>query len=73
MAKLYAFPTKRKLPSGMEKELKRVAKDYIEVLQAILILYELQSDKPTYDEVLELVQAAFVKGICDAINDPDES
>ena len=73
MAKVYAFPTKRKLPGGMEKELKKVAKDYVETLYATMVLFDLETDKPTYDEVMELVAEAFTEGVYGAIEELDES
>lgn len=73
MAKVYAYPTKRKLPKGMEESLHRVAKDYVETLYATLVLLDTQTDKPTYDEVMEMVAEAFTEGIYYAIEELDES
>lgn len=73
MAKVYAYPTKRKLPKGMEESLRKVAKDYVETLYATLALLDTQADKPTYDEVMEMVAEAFTDGIYDAIEELDES
>ena len=73
MAKVYDFPIKRKLPAGMEKDLHRVASDYIAILKAILVIYELESNPPTYEEVLEIVSMAFAEGIYEAIDKLDES
>jgi hypothetical protein len=73
MAKVYAFPMKRKLPAGMEKSLKKVAKEYVEVLCATMALYELTNDKPSNEELHEMVEAAFTEGILEAINELDES
>ena len=73
MAKVYVFPTKRKLPGGMEKELKLVAKRYVETLYATVTLLGLESEPPTYEEVMELVAEAFAEGIFEAIDELDES
>ena len=73
MSKVYAFPMKKKLTVNMEKELHKVAKNYVEALYAIVMLFDLEEDKPTYDEVLELVAAAFTDGIYKAIEELDES
>ena len=73
MAKVYAFPQQKALPSGMEEELYKVAKDYVAALYAIVTLFELEEDKPTYDEVLDLVAEAFSDGIYEAISELDES
>lgn len=73
MAKVCLFPQKKTLPSGMEEELHKVAKEYVETLYAIVTLFELQADKPTYDEVLDMVAEAFSEGIYEAIGELDES
>ena len=73
MAKIYAYPTKRKIPSGLEEHLRKVAKDYVETLYAIVTIFELETEKPTYEEVLELVAESFAEGIYDAIEELDES
>ena len=73
MAKVYAFPTKRKLPGGMDAELRRIAKHYVETLYATVTLFDLESDKPSYEEVMELVAEAFTEGIYEAIDELDES
>ena len=73
MSQVYLFPQKKKLPSGMEEELRRVAKEYVETLYAIVTLFELESEKPTYDEVMEMVAEAFHDGIYDAIGELEES
>lgn len=73
MSKVYAFPIKRKLPGGMEKELHNIAKNYIETLYAIMVLLDVEEDKPTYNEVLEMVEAAFTDGIYKAIEELEES
>lgn len=73
MAQVYAFPAKRKLPAGMEENLRKVAKDYVETLYATVVLLDTQEDKPTYEEVMEMVAEAFTEGIYDAIAELDES
>lgn len=72
MAKVYMFPTKRKLPSRMEKDLHRVARDYVAILKAITVVLNLESDPPTNEEVMDLVGAAFAEGILEAIDELDE-
>ena len=72
MAKVYAFPMKRKLPSGMEKDLRRIAREYIAVLRAITIVLELEENPPSHEEILEMVQETFASGIYEAIDDLDE-
>jgi hypothetical protein len=73
MAKVYEFPVKRKLPANMERDLHRVASEYVAILKAIMIILELESNPPTYEEVLEMVSIAFAEGIYEAIDQLDES
>jgi hypothetical protein len=73
MAKVYMFPVKKKLPEGMERDLRRVARDYVAVLQAIMIIYGLESDPPSHEEILEMVYTTFAEGIYEAIDQLDES
>ena len=69
MAKVYAFPMKKKLPSGIEEQIKKIAKDYVEVLYAAATLLNLESDPPSTDEMQEMVGAAFAEGIIEAIDE----
>lgn len=69
MAKVYAFPMKKKLPSGVEKVIKRIAKDYVEVLYAAATLLNLENDPPSPDEMQDMVAAAFAEGIVEAIDE----
>lgn len=73
MAQVYAFPTQKKLPKGMEEGLHRVAKEYIEAIYAIAVLFEVEADPPTYEEILSMVEKAFTEGIYEAIAQLDES
>jgi hypothetical protein len=73
MAKVYDFPIKKKLPKNMERDLHRVASDYVAILKAIMIIFELESNPPSYEEVLEMVSTAFAEGIYEAIDKLDES
>lgn len=69
MAKVYAFPMKKKLPSGAEERIKQIAKEYVEVLYAAATLLSLEGDPPTVDEMQEMVEVAFAKGIIEAIDE----
>ena len=69
MVKVYEFPTKRKLPAGMEQDLHRVAREYIAVLKAITVLLELEENPPSEEELMEMVGKALGEGITNAIND----
>lgn len=73
MAKVYMFPEKKRIPSGLESELHRVAKEYVETLYAIATIFDLEEDKPTYDEIVDMVAESFTDGIYEAIEDLDES
>ena len=72
MTKIYAFPEKKRLPSGMKEELYKVAKDYVGVLYGIVTLFDLEADKPTYDEVMDMVAEAFRDGIYEAIGELED-
>lgn len=73
MAKVLAFPQKKRLPKGIEEDLHRVAKEYIETLYAAMVLMDTtELDKPTYEEVLFMVSEAFADGINDAIDELGE-
>ena len=70
MAKVIMFPEKKRLPSGIEKRLNEITKEYVEVLQALIILLDIDvSDDNQYNEVLELIQEAFANGILAAIEE----
>lgn len=73
MAKVYAFPQKTKIPSGMKDELHRIAKDYVAVIYAIATLLELEAESITGDEIMELVAEVFSEGIYEAIDELIES
>ena len=73
MAKVYPFPEKKKIPSGMKDELCRIAKDYVAVIYAIANLLQIDDESITEDEVMELVAEAFSEGIYKAIDDLVES
>lgn len=72
MAKVVMFPQKKKLPACIEKRLTEITKDYVEVLQALIVLMDVDvSDEQQYNEVLELVQEAFAQGIMSAVSEID--
>ena len=72
MAKVIMFPQKKKLPKGVEERLHEIAKEYVDVLYSVAVLMDLEQDKPTPEEVMELVGMTFADGICDAIDEMDE-
>ena len=63
------FPQKKKLPKSVEKRIFEIAKEYVDVLYAAAILMDLETDKPTEEEMMDLVGEAFAKGICEAIDE----
>ena len=73
MAQVYVFPRQKQLPKGMEAELHRVAKEYIEAIYAIVMLFELEAEQPTYEEILSMVEKAFTDGVYEAIAQLGES
>lgn len=73
MAKVYLFPNKTRIPSGMKDELHRIAKEYVSVIYAIANLLELEKETITEDEIMELVAEVFSEGIYEAIDELLES
>ena len=73
MAKVIMFPDKKRLPRGVENDIRKIAREYIEVLAATMILYDLTNDGPTQEELRQMVEEAFAEGICEAIDDLIES
>ena len=69
MARVVMFPKKKKLPKCVEEELYKIAKEYVGVLKTAVLLMDLEQDKPTQEEMMELVGEAFAKGIYDAIEE----
>ena len=69
MAKVVMFPQKKKLPKGVEEEIFKIAKDYVTTLRAAVMLMDLEAEKPTQEEMMELVGEAFAKGIYEAIDE----
>lgn len=72
MAQVVMFPQKKKLPKGIEEDLHKIAKQYVEVLYATAVLFDLEQDKPTYEELMGLIATAFAEGISNAIDELDE-
>ena len=73
MAKVFMFPQKTRIPSGLKVELHRIAKDYVAVIYAIANLLELEADSITEDEIMNMVAEVFSEGICEAIDELLES
>ena len=73
MAKVYVFPQKRKIPSSMKDELRRIAKEYVAVIYAVATLMQLEAEPITDDEIMELIAEIFSEGIYEAIDELDES
>lgn len=72
MAKVLLFPQKKKIPKSIEDRLKGVAKDYVAVLKALIVVMDVDlSDKTEYEETLLMVQETFARGILAAVNEED--
>ena len=70
MAKVIVFPQKERLPKGLEKEVHRLAKEYIEVLYASLnLLASDLADKEELDRINEMVAVAYSEGLIKAIDE----
>ena len=73
MAKVLLFPQKKKIPKGIQDRLDEVAKEYVEVLQALIVLLDVDlSDEAEYEETLLMVQDAFARGILAAVEEDEE-
>lgn len=73
MAKVLLFPQKKKIPKGIQDRLNEVAKEYVEVLQALIVLLDVDlSDEAEYEETLLMVQDAFARGILAAVEEDEE-
>lgn len=73
MAKVLLFPQKKKIPKGIQDRLNEVAKEYVEVLQALIVLLDVNlSDEAEYEETLLMVQDAFARGILAAVEEDEE-
>ena len=73
MAKVVMFPQKKRLPKCIDERLRKITKDYVEVLQALIVLLDVDvEDEQQYNEVLDMVQESFVEGMLEAIGEMEE-
>ena len=64
MAKVYMFPEKKKLPAGVEERLIDIAKEYVKTVYATVLVMNVDDpDSKDYEEVMDLIETAFTKGI----------
>ena len=69
MAKVVMFPQKKKLPASIEQRLSEISKEYVEALQTLIVLMDIDlTDDKQFNEVTDLVHESFTRGILDAIN-----
>lgn len=74
MAKVLMFPQKKTIPGGIQKRLDEIAKEYVETLEALIILLDIDlSDPIEYEEALMMVQEAFLNSIMKTVDDAEES
>lgn len=74
MAKILEFPVKKKLTPEIEDVIKHVASAYLEILN--YALNALSSEHPSTEElneIRELVEMSYVKGLVEAIDKMGES
>ena len=70
MAKVVLFPQKEKLPGGLEKEVHRIAKEYIEALYAALeLLAKDPKDRDEMERINGMVAMAYAEGLEKAIDE----
>ena len=73
MAKVLMFPQKKVIPRSIQKRLDEIAKEYVETIEALIILFDIDlSNESEYEEALELVQTAFTESIMKTVYDEDE-
>ena len=73
MAEVLLFPQKKRLPKCIDKSLRKIMKEYVEVLQTLIVLLDVDvDDEEQYNEVLAMIQEAFANGILEAINGMEE-
>lgn len=74
MAQVYMFPEKRKLPKRIEEDVKKNAREYMEILYTTLILLGEQGvDQMGHEEIVQLVTETYLDGLNEAIDLMDES
>ena len=72
MAKVLMFPQKKTIPGGIQKRLDEIAREYVEVIEALIILLDIDlSDENEYNEALMLVQESFLNSIMKTVYDKD--
>lgn len=70
MAEVLLFPQKKKLPKEIEKCLYKTAKEYVETVNELVVLLEVDMDDDSqYEEILNMVQETFTKAILTAVNE----
>ena len=73
MAKVIMFPQKKRIPKGMEEAIHKAAKNYVEVLQATMVLMTIDDpDLESYDEIYEMVIETYAEGLIKAIDEIGE-
>ena len=74
MAKVYAFPEKKKLPKHIEDGIRRNAKEYMGLLYgSIMLLGEGGLNQMEHGDIVALVTEVYLDGLNDAIDEMDES
>lgn len=71
MAKVMMFPQRKKLPMCIEERLYDIAKQYVETLRACVLLMDVEQDRPTEEEFMELIAEAYSNAIYKAIDELD--
>ena len=70
MAKVYAFPVKKQLPSAVKELLDQSANEYVAALCAAAKLFGIDEvDQAEYEEVVELVAVEYAEALIRAIAD----
>ena len=73
MGEVLLFPQKKRIPGGIQKRLDEIAKEYVEALQCLIVLLDVDiSNQSEYEEILDMVQESFLKSILLAVNSLEE-
>lgn len=73
MAEVLLFPQKKRIPTSFDERFGEIAKQYVETLQALVVLLDVNLDNTSeYEETLGLVQESFIRGIIKAAEEMEE-
>lgn len=70
MAQVYMFPEKKRIPKSMEERLNQIAKDYVDVLYATLVVMSAGDQTLEHiDEIHDLVAETYAEALIKAVEE----